>query len=133
MSERFADSFFFFALLDKGDEAHDKATEAVGELHHDLVTTPWVLLEVGDGLAAPRTRRRFVALLEFIRAREDFHVVRVDQATYDRAVELYSQRADKEWTLTDCTSFVVMRERGIRDALTGDHHFEQAGFTALLK
>jgi predicted nucleic acid-binding protein len=51
----------------------------------------------------------------------------------DRALELYQQHADKEWTLTDCASFVVMRERGITAALTGDRHFEQAGFTALLK
>ncbi len=95
MSERFADSFFFFALLDEDDEAHDRATEAVHELRADLVTTPWVLLEVGDGLAAPRTRGRFIALLELIRTRRDFRVVPVDQLTYDRAVELYSQRADK--------------------------------------
>jgi hypothetical protein len=48
-------------------------------------------------------------------------------------LELYHQHADKEWTLTDCTSFVVMREREITKALTADHHFEQAGFVALLK
>jgi predicted nucleic acid-binding protein len=46
---------------------------------------------------------------------------------------LYSQRPDKEWTLTDCISFVVMHEENLTGALTEDHHFEQAGFTALLK
>ena len=51
----------------------------------------------------------------------------------DRALGLYHQHADKEWTLTDCTSFVVMREREITTALTADHHFEQAGFVSLLK
>ena len=51
----------------------------------------------------------------------------------DRALELYHQHADKRWTLTDCTSFVVMREREITKALTADHHFEQAGFVPLLK
>jgi len=39
----------------------------------------------------------------------------------------------KEWQLTDCISFIVMEDKEITDALTGDHHFEQAGFTALLK
>jgi len=48
-------------------------------------------------------------------------------------VELYAERPDKGWSLTDCISFVVMRQQGITQALTGDHHFEQAGFTALLK
>jgi uncharacterized protein len=41
-------------------------------------------------------------------------------------------RRDKEWSLTDCISFVVMKERGLTEALTADHHFEQAGFKALL-
>ncbi len=51
----------------------------------------------------------------------------------DRGFELFSRRADKEWSLTDCTSFVVMREEGLTDALTTDHHFEQAGFSVLLR
>ena len=54
-------------------------------------------------------------------------------AELDRALDLYHQHGDKKWTLTDCVSFVIMRERGVTDALTGDKHFEQAGFVALLK
>ena len=50
-----------------------------------------------------------------------------------RAIKLYSDRPDKEWGLTDCPSFVVMEERGVRDALTADEHFQQAGFRALLR
>jgi predicted nucleic acid-binding protein len=46
--------------------------------------------------------------------------------------DLYRNRADKNWSLTDCISFVVMKRKGITEALTGDHHFEQAGFKALL-
>ncbi len=50
----------------------------------------------------------------------------------DRGVALYADRADKHWSLTDCISFIVMEDRGIRDALTGDHRFQQGGFNALL-
>jgi predicted nucleic acid-binding protein len=46
---------------------------------------------------------------------------------------LYVNRPDKQWSLTDCISFVVMEREGIADALTGDKHFEQAGFNVLLK
>jgi hypothetical protein len=47
-------------------------------------------------------------------------------------VELYATRPDKEWSLTDCISFVVMEREGLTDALTGDRHFEQSGFKVLL-
>jgi predicted nucleic acid-binding protein len=52
---------------------------------------------------------------------------------FKRGVELFRTRRDKEWSLTDCISFLVMQQRGISDALTHDHHFEQAGFTILLR
>ena len=55
------------------------------------------------------------------------------QDLFDAGVELYVRRPDKAWSLTDCISFVVMREHGMNEALTGDRHFEQAGFIALLK
>jgi len=52
---------------------------------------------------------------------------------FDRGCELYISRSDKEWSLTDCISFVVMRREELTDALTADRHFEQAGFSALLR
>ena len=55
------------------------------------------------------------------------------RANVQEAIELYNNRPDKSWSLTDCTSFILMRSRGITQALTADRHFEQAGFTALLK
>lgn len=68
-----------------------------------------------------------------LRNRGDFEVVPGSDAWFDRGVSRYQQRTDKSWSLTDCISFVLMEERGIREALTGDHRFEQAGFVALLK
>src|SRR3954469_15491354 len=54
-----------------------------------------------------------------------------DQATFEGALNLYRQRPDKAWSLTDCTSFILMQQRSITDALTGDRHFQQAGFNPL--
>jgi len=48
------------------------------------------------------------------------------------ALALYARRADKDWSVTDCVSFVVMEEHGLKEALTADHHFAQAGFHTLL-
>jgi predicted nucleic acid-binding protein len=52
---------------------------------------------------------------------------------FDQGIDLYDSRPDKEWSLTDCISFVVMQQLQLSEALTGDRHFEQAGFRALLK
>jgi hypothetical protein len=60
-------------------------------------------------------------------------VLPLEAELFVRAFRLYSDRADKEWGLTDCVSFVVMTDRGIREALTADEHFEQAGFLPLLR
>ncbi len=59
-------------------------------------------------------------------------IVLPDQALMDRGIALYDQRPDKAWSLTDCISFVIMQDHGLRGALTGDHHFEQAGFDTLV-
>jgi uncharacterized protein len=60
-------------------------------------------------------------------------VVPPSREQFDRALVRYEQRPDKEWSLTDCLSFLLMEERGICEAMTADHHFEQAGFRALMR
>jgi predicted nucleic acid-binding protein len=92
----------------------------------------WVVMEVADALSAPQQRGVFVKFYDHLMTNPLVTVVPQTQALVDRAVELYRRRPDKAWSLTDCTSFIVMREQGLTDALTGDHHFEQAGFHALL-
>ena len=133
MSTSFADAYFFFALLDDGDAAHAQAVGLITHLEQELLTTPWVLTEVGDGLAAPQRRPTFMALLGFLRSHARVTIVPAEQAVFDAGIDLYGSRPDKGWSLTDCISFAVMRQHGITEALTGDHHFEQAGFTALMR
>ncbi len=60
-------------------------------------------------------------------------IVPTTDQLWQEGIDLYQRSSDKEWSLTDCISFVVMQREGITEALTGDKHFEQAGFTALLK
>jgi hypothetical protein len=91
------------------------------------------LTELANSLSKRDTRIGFLNTLETLRANPAVVIVGHDEHLYEAGIELYRARADKEWSLTDCISFVVMEERGIADALTGDHHFEQAGFQALLK
>lgn len=56
----------------------------------------------------------------------------MDAALFERALLLYGERMDKEWSLTDCISFVVMHERNLTQASTTDRHFAQAGYVGHL-
>lgn len=96
------------------------------------VTTEWVLMGVADALSAPEQRDIFLELLARLRAESGLDIEEATHEQFERGIELFSRRPDKAWSLTDCISFLVMHERGISEALTADHHFEQAGFVPLL-
>lgn len=84
-------------------------------------------------MCAPTKRALFVDFLTDLRANPQFTIMPPDEELFEKGLELYAHRLDKGWSLTDCISFVVMQRAGVTDALTGDHHFEQAGFRALFK
>jgi predicted nucleic acid-binding protein len=132
MTKVFADTFYFLALLNRHDEAHAKAVAYVSQIDH-LVTSEWVLTELADGLAASRHRRMFLQTRQELLADNAALTIPLDMSLYEEGIRLYAAREDKEWSLTDCISFVIMQREGLREALTGDHLFEQAGFVALLK
>jgi uncharacterized protein len=132
MNSLFADSFYFFAILNPKDKAHRKALAFAAKHDEPIVTTAWVLTELADGLAATPHRAAFARLVARLHADAENEIVPPTEELMVRGVELYDARPDKEWSLTDCISFVVMRDREISQALTGDRHFEQAGFKTLL-
>ena len=133
MSATFADSFYFLALFNPRDAAHERAVRASQDVPDTLVTTDWVLVELADALCDPVNRVRCIGLVNDLRRSSRVKVEPATRELLNAGWSLYQQRLDKDWSLTDCTSFVVMEQRGIAEALTGDHHFEQAGFRALLK
>lgn len=132
ISAVFADTFYFLALLNRRDPAHSRAVDASRFEGRTFLTTAYVLLELGDALAKPSTRAEFLALHEAVAADPAFKILPVDPGTFAHGLALYRERPDKEWSLTDCISFAAMRDCGLTEALTGDRHFEQAGFRALL-
>ena len=132
MNTTFADTFYYLALLNPDDAAHERALAVTAQRQGTLVTTRWVLTEVGDAMAAPAYRRRFVNLIQAIESDPDTIDVPATDELFHDGVTFFSERSDKTWPLTDCISFLVMDQHKIKDALTGDHHFAQAGFTPLL-
>lgn len=128
----FADTFYFLALLNWKDAAHARAL-AISNQQIQLVTSEWVLLEVADAMASRDKRQQFVTFNHAIRSEPGVTLIVVESRSLAKGMAIYAARPDKEWSLTDCISFNLMRELEITDALTGDHHFEQAGFRALLR
>ncbi len=133
MKPVFADTFYYLALLSPRDPAHRQAVSFTRRLRTRLFTTAWVLTEVGDAMSLPKDRELFAALLDGLKGNSKVTILPASQELFDRGVEFFRKRPDKGWTLTDCISFVAMKDERLNDALTGDHHFEQAGFRALLK
>jgi uncharacterized protein len=115
------------ALLSADDEFHDRAVRLSIEIRRPIVVTEFVLLETGNSLSSVSQRRLFVDLLPHLRADQAVRIIPASSELLQSGYDLYRLREDKSWSLTDCTSFVVMKELGVRDALTTDHHFEQAG------
>ena len=128
MRSAFADTAYFLALLNPADQLHSKARDLNRSDFSPLVTTEFVLMEVGDGLSRPANRALFARLRALLASQPDVEIVPATSSLFQKGCELHAKRTDKDWSLTDCTSFVVMTERGIENALTSDHHFRQAGF-----
>jgi len=129
----FADTAYFVALLSKPDEFHRWATEHFDGADDRIITTTLVFIELANRLAKTRGRGLVKSFLEDLGLDPRVEVVPFDQALVEDGFDLYDARRDKEWSLVDCTSFAIMQERRITEALTPDHHFEQAGFLALMK
>ncbi len=128
----FADTFYFLALLNRRDAAHDRAIDASRTYARSLITTVWILTEIADGCAYGPLRHGFIQLLAVIQSDPGIKVVPCSAEIFERGLQLYRDRPDKDWSLTDCLSFIAMADRNITEALTGDHHFQQAGFKILL-
>jgi len=128
----FADTSFYLALLREGDSLHHRAL-VESRINRPLVTTEFILLELGNACARAADHADFVAMVGGIRASSRIQVVGLNTSLLNKGLQLMNERQDKDWSLTDCISFQVMEELHLSEALTADKHFEQAGFTALLK
>ena len=89
-------------------------------------------MELADALCQPYQRDEVLALWNVVETAPALRLIRVTTELIQRGKNLYRERPDKEWPLTDCISFVLMQDQGLTESLTADHHFVQAGFKALL-
>jgi predicted nucleic acid-binding protein len=132
MTEVFADTFYWLALLNP-DDAYYERVAGFDLAGRKVITTEAVRIETMDGLCSPRLRPSGVRFWAITESDPELTILAIDRDLLARAADLFRRRPDKDWSLTDCLSFAVMADRGIRTALTGDRHFEQAGFDIAFK
>ncbi len=133
MRRVFADTSFYLALFNPDDDYHAAAWRWAEATDLFVVITDFVLVELGNSLSETPRRTDFPDLVRHLRNHDKTLVVPATRELFDAGLGPYARRQDKSWSITDCTSFAVMKEMGITDALTTDKHFTQAGFKALLR
>lgn len=136
MNQVFSDANAWVALNSKRDQLHDAAVRTNRELlqsGHRYVTTNFVLDETYTALMMKVGHFAAVDFGERIRSARTVQVIHISEAIEEEAWNLFKQYSDKDFSFTDCTSFVVMRQLDLKEVFTNDHHFEQMGFIVLLK
>jgi predicted nucleic acid-binding protein len=128
----FADTSYFEAIMSTRDQFHRAAVDASRLPWRQIITTEFILVELGAAFSKPDEWADFLLIDKMARTRADVLLIAATSELLRHGRDLFAARPDKAWSLTDCTSFVVMQEHGLTDALTTDHHFTQAGFRALL-
>lgn len=133
MKTVFVDASYYIAILNPRDQYAAAAKLVAHEYLERTVTTALIVTEVCNALSDPKYRRSVCKLVETLNSTVQTELVYPNRSLWQRSCDLYAARDDKSWSLTDCLSFIVMQDHGITEALTADRHFEQAGFTILLK
>jgi uncharacterized protein len=130
----FMDTAFVLAVVNPKDTFHEAAKALLPRVRaaREVWLHDGILIEVANGLAG-RNRSAAVDFIENSYNEANTHVVPLARELLNRAIELYRNRPDKDWGLTDCILFVIMQDEGLTDALTSDYHFVQSGFRALLR
>ena len=133
-SRFFMDTAYVLALLNQNDKYHERAKALLPStrLADEVCVTEAIVIEIGNSLS--RSNRSIaIDFIESLYATPNVNIFPVDNSLLRCGIDLYHKRNDKEWGLTDCISFIVMEEQGLKEALTSDEHFQQAGFRAMLK
>ena len=138
MIERFVDTSGWAEWADQTLLFHARAAtlfEEVWNKRGRLITTGFVLTRTDSPADSPTSHAQDAADSTPGRPARDpsVEIVPIDRSLEAAAWQLWKSRPDKEWSLVDCSSFIVMQQRGLTEVLTTDHHFEQAGFVRLLK
>jgi predicted nucleic acid-binding protein len=135
MKKIFIDTNAFIALYFKKDQFHHIATNIHRELlkNNDYVTSNYVIDETITGLVMKSSHADAVEFFEDIKKSTFIDIIYINDTLEHDSFNLFKKLSDKEFSFTDCTSFLIMKHFKIKTAFTNDHHFEQMGFEILIK
>lgn len=136
MKPVFVDTSALIAVANKRDIFHCQAVSVKDNLKQskrEFITTSAILFEFGNAFSPIILKPSAIKLIETVRESKKWKSIIIDETLINKGFELYRQMKDKEWGFVDCISIIVSRDMGITEIFTADHHFEQAGFTILLK
>ena len=138
MSDLFVDTSGWANLIDVSQPFHSLSVKTYQNMRsqkHKIITTSYIITELIALLSSPLRipRPKAIAFIQSLKTSPYIEVIHISKEIDTKAWELLVQRQDKEWSLVDCSSFIVMQKCKITESLTSDHHFEQAGFICLLK
>jgi len=134
-SEVFVDTSALYAFVDKKDAHHPRASDAVRKLikaGRRLIVSDYVIAETVNLANARSGSTVATRVLDLIEQSSGIRIEWIDPVRFERTKTFFRKHADHSYSFTDCTSFVIMRELRVTDALTTDGHFAEAGFRALL-
>jgi len=123
MNRVFADTGYFVALVNSRDALKLRATAFASAYPGVTITTESVLVEVANFFSRAAARAAFRDLIDELDADPLKQIIESSSALFRRGIHHFNARPDKDWSLTDCISFVVMEDLKLSDALTADHHF----------
>ena len=131
----FLDTSFAIALASATDKHHSRALALAETIEREniiLITSQPIVFEIGNALSKAQSRQAGTALLEALMNDPNVEILALSGSLMHGVFQLFKNRPDKEWSLTDCASFLLMKEMDLAEALTADIHFTQSGFKALL-
>jgi len=129
----FIDSSFFIALINERDQYHDIAVSLSNEFNSvQKYISEGIVFELSNSLVK-KYKNESISLIESILTSSDVTLITNNTVLFSEAFKLYKKFPDKNWSLTDCYSFTIMNKYKIKDVLTFDKHFEQAGYHNLIR
>ncbi len=136
MKPVFADTFYWIALLNPDDSAHQRVvTFDVSVGRPPIITTEEILIEFLTFFSRKglRFRVKAFAVARSLTSNQDVLILHQTHESYLAGIALYESRPDKGYSLTDCISMQAMNREGLTQVLTNDRHFEQEGFVAVFR